>query len=344
MPARITQLLIVFFTCFGTALAQHFPVKNVDEFASIMRDQYHIPSKSLDPIITHLRKICDVKTRPQQANKAIKSIKKPAEKNTWDVYRKRFINQQRIDNGIAYQNTHAKILQVAKEKYHAAPSIITAITGVETNYGKNQGSYSALNALGSLAFVYPKRQPFFQKELAKFIVLTNKYKINPFKVKSSYAGALGIPQFMPSSYLHFSVNEQGQKKGVINLFNNHNDSIMSIANYLHQHQWRQREFIARPIHLTQPQIDQLKIKKINKKRIVYHNASWYKKYAGIKITSARKDEQFGIAYLDTVNPQQRYWLVTKNFDAIMSYNPRVNYAMAVFHLYQDLRKHKKSNT
>jgi membrane-bound lytic murein transglycosylase B len=310
-----------------------FPVKNIDDFKNIMINKYNIPEKKIDPIITQIRQ----NLKSAQAKNAVKSIKNPAEKKTWDNYRQIFIQKKRINQGIRYINTHHHAFKMAIKKYKVNPEVITAITGVETNYGKHKGRYNALYALGSLAFNYPKRAKFFQRELAEYISLTYHNNIDPLSIKSSYAGALGIPQFMPSSYIAYAVNENGIKSGNIDLINNHNDSIMSIANYLSRHKWNKSEFIAKPISINN---NLAKVKNIINKKKAYHTAEWYET-RGIQTHVFDKNLAMRIITLNTKDVNNKYWLVTKDFDAIMSYNPRINYAMAIFQLSQEIKKHSQ---
>ncbi len=312
--------------------ASLFPVKNLNQFKAIMIENYKIPRATINPIIKQIR----LNLKSAQAKKALKSIKNPAEKKTWDDYRKIFIQKNRINKGIKYINAHRSTFNMAMKKYQVNPEIIAAISGTETNYGQHKGNYNALYALGSLAFNYPKRAKFFQRELAEFIYLTYKNNIPPLSIKSSYAGALGIPQFMPSSYIAYAVNEHGNKSGDIDLINNHNDSIMSIANYLHKNKWNKREFIAKPVVINKSSLNKIRAY-INKKH-AFHTTSWYHKL-GITTNVPEHNLAMRIIKLNTKHSSNRYWLVTSDFDAIMSYNPRINYAMAIFQLSQAIKKH-----
>jgi len=331
MKKRSLILGIILFLATANAhnifpINQKLPLTDkLNVFKSIMINKFNIPQSTMDPIMKRIKQ----QLNSAQAKKAITSIKNPAEKKTWENYKKLFINKHVEDKGIEYIKTYKKTFNKALQKYHVSAKVITAISGVETRYGTNTGSYNALDALSSIAFNYGKREQFFQKELANFIILTQKNKLDPLSTKSSYAGALGIPQFMPSSYLAYAVNENGAKAGNIDLLRDNRDSIMSIANYLHIHKWKNRKFVVKNIHLNKSVIAQIKPDINNKK--AYRKVSWYNN-RGILITVNNPNLEFRIIKLNASNPENEYWAVTRDFDAIMSYNPRHNYAMVVYQL------------
>lgn len=176
--------------------------------------------------------------------RVIKSMERPYEALPWSQYQKLFITNERIDGGVKYWNRSNKLLAWEKREYAVPPNIIVAIIGIETKYGKQMGDIRVLDSLSTLAFYYPKRASFFQRELAAFIVLTHIYKLNPTAVYGSYAGAMGQPQFMPSTMLHYAVDFHG--KGKPNIFTDKADVIFSVGNYLRQHGWEPNQPIAIP--------------------------------------------------------------------------------------------------
>ena len=333
------SFIAITLSCCTAFSKPQWPVKNLTEFKETMVNHYHINPQLMNKIITAIR----LKVESKKAKKSISNAKNPYENNTWETYSNRLINTRRIQQGILYLKEHQQAFQQADKIYHVPASVITAITGIETNYGTRTGNYPAYLALGTLAFKYPhdklnpnrrnKRQAFFQKELAELIILAQKNNLKTLQIKSSYAGALGIPQFMPSSYRHYAVNEQGNKHGDIDLLSDHNDSIMSIANYLHQHKWRERKFIAVPITYSEDNNQALK-QLIKSKQ--YHNLSWYQQRNIKPQTLLSGNDVARVIALNTSNKNIKYWLVSKNFNAILRYNPRVNYAMAVYQLSKKL--------
>ena len=132
--------------------------------------------------------------------KIIESMEKPYEKKTWDVYRDLFLAPWRAEEGVKFWQENHEALARAEREYNVPANIIVAIIGVETLYGKHQGTYRVIDALTTLAFNYPKRAPFFTKELGEYLLLCRELKIPADKYLGSYAGAIGKPQFMPSSY------------------------------------------------------------------------------------------------------------------------------------------------
>lgn len=169
---------------------------------------------------------------------AIRPPKSPTVKN-WDTYRARFVEPIRIRKGLKFWDENAQSLQEAEQLYGVPQEVIVAIIGVETIYGEHIGNYRVIDALATLGFDFPAgqkdRSAFFRSELASFIELCQNSHLNALVVKGSYAGAIGLGQFMPSSWQNFAVD--GDKDGVIDLFNSRKDAIYSVANFLKVHGW-----------------------------------------------------------------------------------------------------------
>lgn len=182
----------------------------------------------------------------------VHSTKHPRETAmSWDRYRAIFMTQGRIDKGVAFWNTHEAAFAQAQQQYGVPPQVILGILGVETDYGKYLGKYRVMDSLSTLAFNYPRRAEFFQHELEEYLLLTRDLDINPFDLYGSYAGAVGLPQFMPSSYRQLAVSDTGKSP---DLWHNSDDAILSIANYFHHKGWQAHQPIAvrvsRPNNLT----------------------------------------------------------------------------------------------
>ncbi|BAU46759.1 lytic transglycosylase [Sulfurifustis variabilis] len=165
----------------------------------------------------------------------IAAMERPAEGLPWHEYRRRFVTDRHARLGSRYWRTHAQALARAQREYGVPPEIVVAIIGVETNYGENTGGFPALEALATLAFGYPRRAEFFRRELEEYLLLARELKVDAFEVKGSYAGALGIPQFMPSSYRQYAVDFTGDRKP--DLLGSNADAIGSVANFLRRHGW-----------------------------------------------------------------------------------------------------------
>ncbi len=174
----------------------------------------------------------------------IKAMEQPAETAlaSWQAYRAIFINPQRVEAGVQFWNRNIEPLKRAAAEFGVPEEIIVGIIGVETTYGRNIGTYRVIDALATLAFDYPKRAPFFRGELENYLVLSREARIDPLRVKGSYAGAIGIPQFMPGSYRRFAVDYDGD--GSSDLATSPADAIGSIGNFLKAHGWVRGEPVA----------------------------------------------------------------------------------------------------
>jgi membrane-bound lytic murein transglycosylase B len=166
----------------------------------------------------------------------LSAISAPAEGIPWHKYRKIFMTDKRIDGGVRFWRQHAATLAGVSARYGVPAEIIVAIIGVETQYGGNVGNFRVLDALATLGFAYPKRSVFFLSELAHFLILCREEQIDPLKPVGSYAGAMGFPQFMPSSYRDFAVDFEQDKHR--DIWSNPRDAIASVANYFAKHHWQ----------------------------------------------------------------------------------------------------------
>lgn len=260
----------------------------------------------------------------------IESITKPAILKPWVEYRPYFVNQQRIDGGVQFCKKYEAALRRAEKQYGVPREIIVGILGVETIYGRNAGRFRALDALTTLAFDYPRRADFFRDELEHYLLLARDQAFDVVGVQSSYAGALGIPQFMPSSYRRYAVDYNGN--GKIDIMNEPEDAIGSVANYLKQFGWRSGEPIA------------LQSKVENEKRLgAPGDVRPYIAWLDVGVTPLNKPEgDMPPAWLldFTVETGKEYWLVFNNFNVIMRYNNSNFYAMTVFQLADAIRRAK----
>jgi membrane-bound lytic murein transglycosylase B len=176
----------------------------------------------------------------QSMESILGAISRPAERTVpWHEYRGQFLNSKRIAQGGEFWATHATTLTPLLDSGLA--TAVAGILGVETSYGRNTGRFRVLDALATLAFDYPPRSEFFRSELRHFLLLAREEAIDPSSAVGSYAGAMGIPQFMPSSYRRFAVDGDGD--GHRDLWTNWGDVIYSVANYLRVHGWRDGEAV-----------------------------------------------------------------------------------------------------
>ncbi|HYR36756.1 MAG TPA: lytic murein transglycosylase B [Burkholderiales bacterium] len=165
----------------------------------------------------------------------------PAERPPWDDYRAQFVSERRVSNGLAFWKANRGALKRAAQRYGVPAQYIVAIIGVETNYGRNMGRYRVIDALATLAFDYPPRAPFFRRELEQYLLLAREAGLDVFALRGSYAGAIGIPQFMPTSLRRYAVDFNGD--GRIDLTRSGTDAVGSVGNFLKEHGWQAGEAV-----------------------------------------------------------------------------------------------------
>ena len=163
----------------------------------------------------------------------------PAERPPWEQYRAMFLNDARIEGGLAFWKANRRVLARAEREYGVPAQYVVAIIGVETYYGKNMGRWRVIDALSTLAFDYPARADFFRGELEQYLLLAREEGLDVFALRGSFAGAIGIPQFMPGSLRRYGVDYD--RNGSIDLRGSPVDAIGSVANFLKGHGWRAGE-------------------------------------------------------------------------------------------------------
>jgi membrane-bound lytic murein transglycosylase B len=259
----------------------------------------------------------------------------PTAKN-WAAYRARFIEPTRIRAGLRFWQTHRSALERAEREYGVPASLIVGIIGVETLYGQNTGNFRILDALATLTFHFPgahpratARQAFFQSELEQFLLLTSRSGADPLAIRGSYAGAMGLPQFMPSSWAKFAVDFDGD--GRIDLFGSPQDAIGSVANYFKAFDWRPGMPTHYPVVLTpgQTDMDSLLAPDILP---TFSVANFVSK--GAVLSGAALQHTGPLALIELLNGPDApsYVAGSENFYAITRYNWSSYYAMAVIDL------------
>jgi membrane-bound lytic murein transglycosylase B len=159
----------------------------------------------------------------------------PPGTRSWRVYRANLVNPRRVQGGVQFWRAHAAVLDRAARTFGVPPEIVVAIIGIETEYGRNQGGFRVLDALATLAFDYPRRGDYFRAELEQYLLLVRESRVDAAALKGSFAGAIGIPQFMPGSIRRFGVDFDGD--GRRDLRGSAADAIGSVANFLSEHGW-----------------------------------------------------------------------------------------------------------
>jgi len=259
----------------------------------------------------------------------IDAITRPAEAKPWAKYRPIFVTPSRITQGVAFWEENAALLKRAEEDYGVPPQLIVAIIGVETRYGRYIGKYPVLDALSTLAFGYPKRGKFFRRELAQFLLLVREELIEPQKALGSYAGAMGLPQFIPSSYRAYAVDFDGD--GQRDLWKSRADVIGSVAAYFKQHGWKKGGQIT------------MRASGVDKRHDTFVEAGMkpsvpFKKLRQAGIRSAQPVADNTLTSLIRLEGEKaiEYWLGLHNFYVITRYNHSNLYAMAVYQLSREI--------
>ncbi len=280
-------------------------------------------------------------SKAEKRQPILDAIARPAEKSkTWKEYRPIFIVPMRITNGVNFWNENREALVRAEKEYGVPAEIIVAIIGVETNYGKNTGSWYVIDALTTLAFDYPPRAPFFRSELVNYFILTREQKHDPLEFKGSYAGAMGYGQFMPSSYRNFAVDFSGD--GFTDIWKNPTDAIGSIANYFKKHGWQQGKPVVVPAKLTRARAQVATHESFNKVEVPAITVADWKKVGVVPAARiAARTPVISIEF-DGVNGLE-YWMGLQNFYTITRYNRSPMYAMAVYDLSLDIKAAMKKS-
>jgi membrane-bound lytic murein transglycosylase B len=262
----------------------------------------------------------------------LKAISRPAEKSKpWFEYREIFLTDSRIRGGVEFWQQHKEALGYAELTYGVPAEIIIAILGVETRYGGNVGGFRVIDALSTLAFRYPPRSPFFRSELEQFLILTREEQISQLDPIGSYAGAMGLGQFMPSSYRAYAVDFDADGKR--DIWTNPVDAVGSIANYLKVHGWVPGESIVHRTSASQPLSGELLGSGLKPSLSREQLAA-----AGLSLDELPEGDDVLSLIALTQRDGEEYWLGRQNFYAITRYNHSHMYAMAVTQLAQAIRQ------
>ncbi len=265
----------------------------------------------------------------------VDAISRPAEGKPWHEYRPIFLNQRRIDKGVEFWKANHELISTVSEQFGVDPQIIVSIIGVETLYGRITGSYRVLDALATLGFYYPSdlkrdRSAFFSGELLHFIQLSKEEKLPPTEVIGSYAGAMGMGQFIPSSYREYAMDFDGN--GSRDLWRSTPDIVASVANYLHRHGWIHGDPVLQEATATQHS-DSALASLADYKPVMNISEIAQKGYQG----GAGLDPERLAAVLKLEEKNEdTYWLTFHNFYVITRYNRSPLYAMAVLQLSEEI--------
>jgi membrane-bound lytic murein transglycosylase B len=248
----------------------------------------------------------------------------------WHRYRPIFVNPERIAGGVRFWNEHAALLARAESEYGVPAELIVATIGVETVYGRFTGTHRVLDALTTLAFDFPRRAEFFRGELEQFLLLAHEGVLDPLRMRGSYAGAMGVPQFMPSSFQNYAVDFDAD--GRRNLWDGMADSIGSVANYYRSFGWQPGRPVVVPAAIEGEGYRALAEQGIEPRFDVDALHA-----AGVRPHADIGQDRAAMLVLEG-EAGDEYWLGLNNFYVITRYNRSTNYAMSVHHLAREIRK------
>ena len=256
----------------------------------------------------------------------LRIMERPAESLPWHKYQARFLNRKMIQNGKRYLDDHLDSFLRAEREFGISPGIVAAIIGVETRYGAVTGRRRVLDSLMTLSLEYPRRSKFFSSQLKEFLILSSMGIVDPLEIKGSYAGAIGIPQFMPTSYQAYAIDFD--QDGYSDLVDSSVDAIGSVANYLKMHGWRAGEPIVKRLSPSEEEI----VKDYVTKSLTADVPLTVLVADGIEFSTHQlENEKVGVIRLE-YDGHHKYRIAYPNFFVLTRYNRSQNYAMTVFEL------------
>jgi membrane-bound lytic murein transglycosylase B len=262
-----------------------------------------------------------VLNKAQKNDSVLAAIAKPYESKPWYEYRSIFLTDARIAGGVQFWDAHAATLARAEQTYQVPASMLVAIIGIESSYGRQRGGYRVLDALATLGFDYPSRATFFQSELEQFLLMCHERNLDPTGVMGSYAGAMGAPQFMPDSYRQYAVDFDNDDKR--DIWDDWDDIIGSVANFFHVHGWQADGLIAVPAAWQHP---------APPTNLLAPSTVGALRQQGVLLSQGVNDEQDAIL-IGLQQPEDTdYWVGLHNFRVITQYNKSALYAMAATEL------------
>lgn len=260
----------------------------------------------------------------------IRAISTPGTARPWHEFRMLYLDERRIAGGIEFWRQNAATLARAQREYGVPEEIIVATIGVETFYGRNIGSFKVLEALSMLAFDYPPRAALFRAELEEFLLLIRETGFDVSGIRGSYAGAMGIPQFLPSSYRKYAIDFDGD--GRPDLWRSPADAIGSVANYYRAFGWQYGATIAVQAETAGNEVDGVLADGIKP-----HASIAELRRRGIVPLAPVEEEAPAALVMVEAESGPQYWLGLQNFYVITRYNRSVNYALVVDELARELR-------
>ena len=318
------SLAVLCFSCTAHAAPGSFDTRtDVRAFIDDMVGRHGFDADELEFLFS--------RARSRQAILRAITPRKTPQARSWNIYRARFVNTMRIEGGTAFWSRHRKPIARAAREHGVPAEIIVAIIGVETVYGRQTGNFRVVDSLATLAFDYPPRAAFFRSELEQYLLLARDENFDVFSVKGSYAGAIGIPQFMPGSIRRYAVDYDGSAS--IDLRRSAADAIGSVANYLRAHGWRRNEAIWAPAHVKGESHRTLLDFGIRPTVRVADLGRYQTETAA----TLAPDTEVALIALESPDAETEYRLGFENFYVLTRYNRSSLYASAVADLAAALR-------
>ena len=322
--APLLACILYLASCICFALPAH--AVNLDEHPVLRLLMDEMVSKHA---FTH-KELGDWLSQAEIREDIIEAIYRPKENLPWYEYRKLFVNNDRARRGLTFWKANAETVFRAGSEFGVPPEIIVAILGVETFYGRQGGRYRVLDALVTLTLRYPERSDFFRNQLIEFLLLARELGVSPLSIKGSYAGAMGIPQFIPSSYRSYAVDFDGDRKRDLTDIE---DAVGSVANFLRQHGWKRDEPIVGDVKLDGSMY------------------AWLENNGPEPRISIQYLSRYGILPVQRIDARQLAALLVfegetapihrlgyNNFYVLTRYNRSKNYSMAIVELSEVLHK------
>lgn len=303
----------------GGNYPQRAPVR---EFVAEMAGRHGFVKRELELLFS--------RARYQPA--VIRAMSPPADAalHSWQGYRSLFVTRERIDSGLQFWDRNEATLERAAREFGVPREILVAIIGIETIYGRNMGSFRVIDALATLAFDYPRRAAFFRSELEQFLLYARDAGLDVLAVKGSYAGAIGIPQFMPGSYRRFGIDYDGD--GQTDLSSSAADAIGSVANYLKEHGWERGQPVAFPAQVSGERFREL----LNSDIKPLHQVGELAAYGVTLAEQLAPQMPCAVIELPTPGLPSEFRVGLQNFYVLTRYNRSSLYAAAVVELAREL--------
>jgi len=319
LSGSVLALLVTLISLPATANGNAAQPEQINQFVEEMVSKHTFDKASLALLLG----------AAQKQQRILDAIASPAEAKPWHAYRPIFVTESRIREGVEFWNSNAATLARAAEQYGVPAEIIVAIIGVETRYGRHKGGFRVIDSLATLAFNYPPRAAFFRSELEQFLLLAKEENLDPLQPVGSYAGAMGRPQFISSSYRRYAIDFDGD--GFRDLWQNDADAIGSVANYFARHGWQAGEPITHRAEVTGDEYKAVLSTSPKTNRSVGEL-----RRHGVRFDANLDDTMAATLFELDTGEKSEYWVGLKNFYVITRYNHSILYAMAVYQLSQEI--------